>query len=193
MNTPFITEKYGSLVSPLLSVKEQITLEPGKPNEEAGAVLKSLRAHSLFPGEEVRREEMARLCLSGLWLLHGYLEESHKISQSIGSEEGSYWHGLMHRREPDFPNAKYWFSRVQFHPVTEQLGDKVPSMVKQADLDFSTAFLQQQEQWSADKFVDLCQAVLMGKSEGSSICLRVAALEWELLFDYCYRGAVGKL
>jgi hypothetical protein len=186
-------EKYGPLVAPLLNVEEQITLGPGEPHEKAGAVLKTVNSDSLFPGEVVHRKEMAQLCLSGLWLLHGYLDESHDISQAIHAEEGSYWHALMHRREPDFPNAKYWFSRVEQHPVVVTLGEKVPSMVKQADLDFSTAFLSQQERWDADKFVDLCQAVLMGKSEGSGICLRVAALEWELLFDYCYRGAVGKL
>jgi hypothetical protein len=193
MNAIENQQKYGPLVAPLLTVNESMTLARGKPDEKAGASLKSLSSQSMFPGETIRRKEMAQLCLSGLWLLHGYLDESHAISQAIKTDEGSYWHGLMHRREPDFPNAKFWLSRVAYHPVTETLGEKVPSMVRQADLDFSTAFLSQQDTWNADSFVDLCQAVLMGKSEGSSICLRVAALEWELLFDYCYRGAVGKL
>jgi hypothetical protein len=50
-----------------------------------------------------------RLCMSGLWLLAGDLDRSHTISQGIGSAEGSFWHGIMHRREGDFSNSKYWF------------------------------------------------------------------------------------
>ena len=49
---------------------------------------------------------MASACLAGLWLYHDYLDESHAVSQSIHTPAGSYWHGLMHRREPDFANPK---------------------------------------------------------------------------------------
>jgi hypothetical protein len=47
------------------------------------------------------------LCLSGLWLLAGDLDQSHSISQDLTSAEGSFWHGIMHRREADFGNAKF--------------------------------------------------------------------------------------
>jgi len=51
---------------------------------------------------------MAHACLAGLWLLHGYLDESHEISQALKTSEGSFWHGVMHRIERDFWNSKYW-------------------------------------------------------------------------------------
>ena len=53
--------------------------------------------------------DMAQACLAGLWLYHDFLDESHSISQEIATSTGSFWHGIMHRREPDPSNAKYWF------------------------------------------------------------------------------------
>ena len=39
--------------------------------------------------------------------------------------------------------------------------------------------------------MDLCQAVVRGKSDARELCLDIQQAEWELLFDYCYRAAVG--
>lgn len=60
-------------------------------------------------------------CLSGLWLVAGDIDQSHTISQDLGDAEGSFLHGIMHRREGDFGNAKYWFRRVGRHSVFDQL------------------------------------------------------------------------
>ncbi len=59
--------------------------------------------------------------LAGLWLLAGDLDASHEYSQAIEDRDGSFWHGIMHRREGDFGNAKYWFRRVGDHPALRQL------------------------------------------------------------------------
>lgn len=45
------------------------------------------------------------------------LERSHAISQSVGTEEGALWHGIMHRREGDFWNSKYWFRHAGSLPT----------------------------------------------------------------------------
>ena len=58
---------------------------------------------------------------SALDLVAGQLDRSHTISQNLPSAEGSFLHGIMHRREGDYSNAKYWFRRVGTHPVMEQL------------------------------------------------------------------------
>jgi hypothetical protein len=59
--------------------------------------------------------------------LAGDIERSHSISQNIENLEGSFLHGMMHRREGDFSNAKYWFRRVGNHPVIEQLTVEYPA------------------------------------------------------------------
>ena len=43
--------------------------------------------------------------------------------------------------------------------------------------------------WDAFAFVDLCERAAGSPSE--MLCRRVQQREWELLFDYCYRRAIG--
>ena len=50
--------------------------------------------------------------LAGLWLWHDALEESHAIAQAIITSSGSLWHAILHRREGDYSNAKYWYERA---------------------------------------------------------------------------------
>lgn len=59
---------------------------------------------------------------AGLLLANGEDEASHRVSQSFeGESDFDYWHGLMHRREPDYGNASYWFRRVGQHPAFDDL------------------------------------------------------------------------
>jgi hypothetical protein len=53
---------------------------------------------------------------AALWLYVDDLERSHVISQGIFDATGSYWHGIMHRREGDFSNSHYWFRQTGPHP-----------------------------------------------------------------------------
>ncbi len=74
--------------------------------------------------EQVLAEEAiaARPALqAALWLYVDELDTSHTISQDIDDATGSYWHGIMHRREGDFPNAHYWFRKVGDHPAMATL------------------------------------------------------------------------
>ncbi|MBI2421700.1 MAG: hypothetical protein HYV27_02640 [Candidatus Hydrogenedentes bacterium] len=60
---------------------------------------------------------------AGLWLYVDELDRSHTISQNDSSPTGSYWHGIMHRREGDFSNSHYWFHRVGKHPAMSKLSN----------------------------------------------------------------------
>jgi hypothetical protein len=111
-------------------------------------------------------------CISGLWLLHDFLDESHAISQDLPGWVGSYWHGIMHRREPDASNAKYWFRRVPANPVYE-------------------AMVREFGSWDPFAFVDRCEAARGRNSIAEEECRRVQLREMRLLFDWCYRKASG--
>ncbi len=134
---------------------------------------------------------MASCCLAGLWLWFDYLTESHQISQRISSPSGSYWHGIMHRREPDYPNAKYWFDRVGEHPIFTPLANEATQMTCDSGALDVGEILSDDASWDSYCFVDLCRQHAGTSSDAEMLCRRIARLEWQLLFDYCYRNATG--
>lgn len=98
----------------LLKETEQPNLFEQRPNLDLEDQLASLlRVYPNLPGT----------CQSAFWMLVGNLDLSHSVSQVVPSREGSYWHGIMHRRERDFWNAKYWFQKVGKHPILSTIGE----------------------------------------------------------------------
>lgn len=176
----FDTKAYPPAIAALWSPDRLPELGPGTPNVAVRDALRALSADRLFP--QCRDREAALGCLSGLWLLHDFLDESHAISQDLGGWIGAYWHGIMHRREPDAGNAKYWFRRVDANPVYEalaadaaEIGLPVPG-----------------GKWDPFAFVDCCER---GRGRGSGAemtCRRVQLREMQLLFDHCYGLAAGR-
>jgi hypothetical protein len=159
-----MTDHYPPLIAELLAIPHPTALGVGSPNETAGARLRGLDPVAVFAPIPVHELDMAKSCLAGLWLRFDFLDESHKISQEVETPTGSFWHAIMHRREGDFGNSKYWWRRVGQHPAL--IGD--PSA-----------------------FVDAVEACVV-RGEGAVTALQAQQRrEWETLFDYCYRCAVA--
>lgn len=187
----FNPKQYGPAVANLLVPPRVCELGPRRPNHAARAALEKLRPEALFAGP-VTDKRMAAACLAGLWLYHDFLDESHALSQEIETPEGAYWHGILHRREPDYSNAKYWFHRVGNHAIFPALCAAAAEAAKATHHDRPAEFLAAQPAWDPFRFVDLCQAVAAGESTSGALCRQVQRREWELLFDYCYRRARGE-
>jgi hypothetical protein len=182
--------RFGSVIADLLQDRRLSPLDQGRPDPALCAKLQALDAERLFAPAAIRRRELADACLAALWLYGDDLDRSHRVSQGLRGREGSYWHGIMHRREGDFANAKYWFRRVGFHPIHEALAARARSLAR--DAPDGAAYLRARTAWDPYAFVDLCEAAGAAQGGVAELGRRIQQQEWQLLFDYCYRRAIGQ-
>lgn len=123
---------------------------------------------------------------AGLYLYFSCLDRSHTLSQEIATPDGSFWHGIMHRQEPDAGNSAYWFHRVGKHPVFPALLAAAREIVAHQPghgMEFG-------ETWDAVKFIHYCEQAR--RAPGTPLeqaALEIQRAEWQILFDYCARPA----
>ena len=188
----FVPQSYGSAIADLLVSDRLPELGPGAPNTSARPKIEAIAASRTLGGQKIVDNSAVKCCVSALWLWHDFLDESHTLSQDIETTDGSYWHAIMHRREPDYGNSKYWFRRVGQHPIFEPLAAAARNHSSHHALrDEPSPCLLTQTKWDPFAFVDLCEAIARGRSEAALLAREVARIEWQLLFDHCFRNAVG--
>jgi hypothetical protein len=146
-------------------------------SEEARRRIRKAKPEELFGGARAPRGALA-----GLYLYFSCRDDAHETAQSDNSAEGSYWHAIVHRQEPDAGNSSYWFQRVGEHAVFPALLERawaIGAAHPGADLQLSTA-------WDPIAFIRVCERA--GRQPGSELeqaALEIQRTEWQLLFDYC--------
>ena len=113
--------------------------------------------------------------MAGLYSYFSCLDESHKIAQDLDTPEGTFWHGIMHRQEPDAANAAYWFRHLSKHAVFPALRDEA----RHQRFDMGA-------EWDPFAFIDFCESARVRPgSDEEQMAMQVQLAEWQLLFDYC--------
>lgn len=181
----FDPSQYGAPLADLIGNRPTMPLHAGDPDRSQEAELALMSVESVFAGQQVVDRGAAECCLAGVWLLHGFLDEAHAICQDIPSRSGSYWHGVMHRREGDYGNACYWFRRAGDHPAGELIASVASGLPE-------TSEAANDGTWQPAEFVRLVERATRSDSKLAQACQQVQQTEWEALFDTCYRDAIGK-
>jgi len=183
MKLQFDPKAYGEEVAAILARdldgERLIPLVSGVcSSEEARSILKKQKAADLFglgraPGA----------ALGGLFLYFSCGEDCHEIVQNLVTVDGSFWHAILHRQEPDAGNSAYWFRRTGPHPVFPDLAGAAAEIAAK----YPAAKVRGGAKWDPFWFIEFCEQARAG-TVVETAALEIQRAEWQLLFDYCARS-----
>jgi hypothetical protein len=103
----------------------------------------------------------------------------------------AFWHAIMHRREGDFSNSKYWYAKAAGHPAIRAVAPKAADIVRQSNAaNLASAVLS--GGWDPNALVDLAEEV--EHADDSPLKETIIALqkaEWEAAFEATLIAASG--
>lgn len=163
-----ILQSGGAIASEVLpaSAARFPELGPGHPGVSPSVLKRRLEASPDISGLDA----FSMACLqSGVLLLWDHLEASHTISQNLEGEgsprTADYWHGIMHRREPDLGNAGYWFRSLGYHPAFDSLRSKLADWMVEMqrpaeEIELVRRSLLNESKWNPFSVIDMDRLAL---------------------------------
>ncbi|MGH9614094.1 MAG: hypothetical protein ACRD4P_13550 [Bryobacteraceae bacterium] len=180
----FESSRYGPEVADILAVDgDGNRLSPLVCTPSAAPEIKTklttLGSGALFP------KAFAPECaFAGLWLYFSCFKECHEIVDDLATPQGTYWHAIAHRQEPDAGNASYWYHHVGSHALYPKLLEEAHAIAER----HSGAGFHAGVSWDPFVFIDFCeQARQQSGSEMELAAREIQRAEWQLLFDRCAR------
>ena len=166
--------RYSRLVNDLLEQSRDEALKRLHPTEPLHGHTDLLETIRKASDADLGGGPLAPMVRAGLFYRLDAIDEAHRIVQQDGSPLAAYWHGMIHRREGDFDNARYWFRRAGTLPVFETLHREAaalsPNMAKQFG-------------WDPYLFTGLCEQEKFGDNTLTAELVALQKLEFDLLFE----------
>lgn len=172
-----------------------LLVAPAATPAAARAALAKLDA-SILLSAPAASQDHAQAMLAGLWLRHDALQECHEIAQlaprdADAAASFNFWHAIMHRREGDFSNSKYWYARCRRHPARRRIAAALAGWYH--DGASAAEIGLRGEEWDPNTFVDFVEAAHAAPG-GRQYAAAAAAqkIEWRSLFIHCALVASGQ-
>ena len=159
--------------------------------QELDELNKKAQQQSLLDiGSQKQRQAILAL-ISGLYIWNGSMDNSHKILQDMENKTGSYLHGLLHRMEPDYSNAKYWFRMAGVHPRGEQVQQGTLEILRDSNSGNSILFqrFSREKSWNPELLTDIIAATLKSPLNADEVTIleQIQAIELRLLMETVLR------
>ena len=164
-----------SIPQEIQKILDTPTLASLGPEHRTGA-LNLDQCHAALDKLDLAQQQKP-LIHSALLLWHDHLDASHNLSQNINSNDGSFLHGIMHRREPDYSNAKYWFTQAGQHEAFDSINTRAALALKDTSLThLATA------KWDPFAYVDAVSEASPGTPE-YEVLQKLQRIELEVLLE----------
>jgi hypothetical protein len=152
--------------------------EPGSP--DAIREIRNASEPELTGGAVLAHATYPRLIRAGLLYAYDAIDESHRIVQEIETAQASYWHGMIHRREGDFENSRYWFRR------TGKLGVFAEMHSRAAEV---SSLMGRQMDWDPYVLVGQCEQARFGGDVDQKELIALQRIEFQVMFDHLWHDA----
>ncbi len=157
-------------------------LTPTEPlNWDWPSKIRDASDETLAGGKQITDVKILTLIRGALLNAADALDAAHRIFQDDSSDLGSYWHGVMHRREGDFDNARYWFRRAGRLPIFDKM---------YATATHVSGNMTKQASWDAYLLTGMCEQAKFGDHDAVPECVALQRVEFDELLAYCWRMAI---
>lgn len=129
-------------------------------------------------GGPIGQPEAFLLVRGALFYALDALHDAHVLFQKGSGDLDAYWHGMVHRREGDFENARYWFRRAGELPFFGSLHHAASN---------TSELVARQMNWDPYLFTGQCEQARYGEPELVREMAALQRIEFDTVFEYTWR------